>query len=95
MTDETKPLVESELHVVASSELEEEVSADLLLPEGDIQLNSMFGEAMYFSPPVYTFEVNGPATESLTAQEGKVYNKNKFLTPHTQAFTIKEIPNGQ
>ncbi len=75
MTDknEEKKLVESELHVIASDELEEEVSADLLLPEGDIQLNSMFGEAMYFTPPVYTFPIDGDATEKVTFEEGKIW----------------------
>lgn len=74
VVNEEKKLIESELHVVASDELEEQTSADLLLPEGDIQLNSMFGEAMYFNPPVYTFDVDGDKTEEITIQApGKIW----------------------
>ncbi len=76
-------LTESELHVVASDELKEETTADLLIPdpEGDIQLNSMFGEAMYYSPPNSTFQVEGPITESTTLDPARRWNPPKVEGP--------------
>lgn len=91
--NEERQLVESELQVVASNELEEEASADLLLPEGDIQLNSMFGEAMYFTPPVYTFPIDGSATEEVTMQApGKIWNLNSHQMSKEGIYAGLGIP---
>lgn len=93
MNEETKPLVDSELHVVASNELEEQTSADLLVPdpEGDVQLNSMFGEAMYFNPPVYTFPVDGSAPEEVTMQaHGKIWKGPTYPLSLPYEWTDKD-----